>query len=112
MRWMTMFLTLGAAACSDPELLPLLDRDGAMVGSYDPATGSVEVGLDGDAVEVPSGEQADLVDGVAALDEALAPGDAVTVLDANGAPTEALTVGGAETAIDGRYGSCNSAGSF
>ncbi|MEQ1567500.1 MAG: hypothetical protein ABMA64_17800 [Myxococcota bacterium] len=101
-RWTTLLLLVGCAPGRG--FLPLLDADGARVGVYDPSIGSIEVGLDGDTIEVPSGTQADLVGGIAAIDEALTPGD-LLVIHSDGA-TEALTVGDAEGADDGRYGSC------
>ncbi|MEQ1567499.1 MAG: hypothetical protein ABMA64_17795 [Myxococcota bacterium] len=101
-RWMPILFLVGCA--TEGDLLPLLDGDGTMVGVYDPSIGSIEVGLDGDAVESPDGSLVDLVEGAATLDEELAPGDAVIVLD--GARATPLTVGDADASQDGRFGAC------
>jgi hypothetical protein len=92
-----MCLALAAlAGCASSEVLPVVDSEGALVGTYDPAEGALELGVDGASVATPTGEQVPLEAGLALLAEDLTEGDVLGLLDASGEELEHLVVGQAD----------------
>ncbi|MEQ1566791.1 MAG: hypothetical protein ABMA64_14210 [Myxococcota bacterium] len=79
------------SGCGSAELLPLIDADGALAGTYDPAGSSLSVDFDAASAELSTGEVAQL-DAGAAFVEGLSPGDQVALFDAAGEPVAVLEV--------------------
>ncbi|MEQ1500988.1 MAG: hypothetical protein ABMB14_02100 [Myxococcota bacterium] len=106
-----LLLALAATGCAQDALLPLVDADGALAGTYDPATGKLSIPSDADAVRA-QGEEVELVDGAGVVDWVLAPGDELEVVSPDGT-SETVEIGD-PALIDGmddedagsRYGSC------
>ncbi|MEQ1507220.1 MAG: hypothetical protein ABMB14_33635, partial [Myxococcota bacterium] len=93
-------LALGmVVGCQQQELLPLVDAQGDLVGSYDPSSSELAVETGAASAEVV-GVQVALVDGMGVVDADLVPGDSVALLDDAGATVELVTVGDADL-IDG-----------
>jgi hypothetical protein len=109
-----MFLVLAVlVGCSSSEVLPVVDSEGALVGTYDPAEGALQLGVDGAEVATPAGEQVPLDAGLALLAEDLVEGDELGILDADGEEIERLVIAPAhldqelgEGDVESRYPNC------
>ena len=105
--------TLSVAGCDQTEMLPLLDSDGALAGTFDPASGELSIPTGDDAVRDASGEEVALLDGGAVVDWVLAPGDVLELVATDGT-SELLEVGDADLVDElsdeeaaSRYGACS-----
>ncbi|MEQ1566792.1 MAG: hypothetical protein ABMA64_14215 [Myxococcota bacterium] len=108
MSRLVMFSLL-LAGCAAPAVLPVMDGNGGLAGTYDPVESLLSLDVDGAEARTSTGEQAPLDLGEGVLTHDLAPGDTVTVLDADGAVLESFVVGepDADTAdVDSRYAAC------
>ncbi|MEQ1566790.1 MAG: hypothetical protein ABMA64_14205 [Myxococcota bacterium] len=105
--WFTLL-----AGCGASELLPLVDADGALAGTYDPAAAALAVDSDAAAAELSTGERVDLDAGAADGVRELSPGDEVALLDADGRTVEVLVVSEPDASFDAesRYANCSAGG--
>ncbi|MEQ1566786.1 MAG: hypothetical protein ABMA64_14185 [Myxococcota bacterium] len=78
--------------CADGELLPVVDRDGELAGTYDPAASALSIDVDAASAALSTGETVVLDHGFAWLDQELVPGDRISVLGSDGTSIGVLWV--------------------